>query len=132
MKAIVLCIVTASVTGLHNFYWLMNVVNGAPVPLLNLIALLGSATLLGAALLLSLRRRGAAAVGLVGSVMLWVFYAPLMVISLLMPFSALQEIQSYTKFHEYVPLFGMLVGPLLLIICTINLALLFRRSLSRD
>ena len=131
MKAVVLYAVTALVTGLHSFYLLMSVVNGAPVPLLNLIALLGSVTLLCAAVLLSLGRRGVAEVGLVGSGMLWVFYAPLIVISLLMHFSALQEIQSYIKFHDYVPLFVALVGPLLLVVCTVNLSLLFWRSLRR-
>jgi hypothetical protein len=46
MKAVVLYGVTALVTGLYSFYRIMSVVNGEPVPLLNLIA----AQSLGAAL----------------------------------------------------------------------------------
>ena len=67
-----LYVLTALVTGLHNFYWLMNIVNGAPINLLNCTALLGSATLLGAAVLVTLRPRVAAKVGLAGSLLLWV------------------------------------------------------------
>ena len=70
MKAVALYVLTALVTGLHNFYWLMNIVNGAPINLLNCTALLGSATLLGAAVLVTLRPRVAAKVGLAGSLLL--------------------------------------------------------------
>ena len=130
MKAVVLFSSTALVTGLHNFYWLMSVVNGAPVPLLNCIAMLGSVALLGAAVLVLLRPRVAARIGLAGSLLLWVFYAPLIVVSFLMPFSALQEVKADAMFHDYVPLVGMLIGPLLLIACTVHSTLLFRRSSS--
>ena len=46
MKWLTLYALTALVTGLHNFYGLMSMVNGAPINLLNCISLLGSATLL--------------------------------------------------------------------------------------
>ena len=127
MKAVALYVLTGLITGLHNFYLFMNVVNGAPINLLNCIALLGSATLLGAAVLVPLRPRAAAKVGFAGSLLLWVFYAPLIVVSLLMPFSTWLQIRTFTQFHDYVPLVGMLVGPVFLIACTVNSTLFFRR-----
>jgi hypothetical protein len=62
MKAVTvtLYILTALVTGLQNFYWLMDMVNGAPLNLLNFTALLGSVTLVGAAMLASFRPHVAA------------------------------------------------------------------------
>src|SRR5260370_12486945 len=72
MKWVPLYALTALVTGLHNFYGLMSMVNGAPINLLNCISLLGSATLLGAAFLLPFRPSFAANVELAGSVLSWV------------------------------------------------------------
>ena len=46
-----LYVLTALVTGLHNFYRLMDMVNGAPISVLDCVALLGSVALLGAAFL---------------------------------------------------------------------------------
>jgi hypothetical protein len=127
MKTVTLYVLTALVTGLHNFYRIMNMLNGAPVPLLNCAALLGSVTLLGAAVLLLFQPRVAAKVGLTGSLLSWVFYAPLLIVSVMMPFSAWIDIQSYLSFHEYIPLVGMLLGPILLIATTVNSTLLVRR-----
>jgi hypothetical protein len=124
---VALYVLTALITGLHNFYWLMNVVNGAPINPLNCIALLGSATLLGAAVLVRLPPRAAAKVGLAGSLLLLVFYAPLIVVSLSMPFSTWLQIRTFIFFHDYVPLVGMLVAPILLIACMVNSTLFFRR-----
>ena len=115
-----LYVLTALVTGLHNFYWLMNIVNGAPIDLLNCTALLGSATLLGAAVLVTLRPRVAAKVGRAGSLLLWVFYAPLITVGLLMPFSTWLQIRTFISFRDYVPLVGLFVGPILLIASTVN------------
>jgi hypothetical protein len=119
---------TAVVTGLHNLYGLMSMVNGAPVSLLNCISLLGSATLLGAAFLLPFRPSLAAKVGLGGSILSWVFYGPLIVVSLVAPFSIWLEIKEFITFHDCVPLMGMLFGPVLLIACTVHSILFFRRS----
>ena len=119
---------TALVTGLHNFYGLMSMVNGAPINLLNCISLLGSGTLLGAAFLLPFRPSFAAKVGLAGSILSWVFYGPLIVASLVAPFSIWLDIKTDISFHEYVPLVGMLVGPVLLIACTVHSMLFLRRS----
>jgi hypothetical protein len=57
---VALYVLTALVTGLHNFYWLMDIVNGAPLNILNLTALLGSAALMTAAVTLPFRPRMAA------------------------------------------------------------------------
>ena len=127
MKTVTLDVVTALVTGLHNFYRIMDMVNGAPVPLINCAALLGSLTLLAAAVLVLFQPRVAAKVGLTGSLLSWVFYAPLFIVGLLMPFSAWIDIRSYFSFHEYIPLVGMLLGLFLLIATTVNSTLLFRR-----
>ena len=113
MKAGALWILTALITGLPNFYWLMNVFLGASINLSNCTGLLGSAMLLVAAVLAPLRPRAAAKVGLVGSLLLWVFYAPLIVVSLMMPFSTRLQIRSFISFHDYVPFIGMLFGPIL-------------------
>jgi hypothetical protein len=86
MKTATLYVVAAVVTGLHNFYRIMDMVNGAPVPLLDCSALLGSVTLLAAAVLVLFRPRVAAKVGLTGSLLSWLFYVPLLIFSLLMPF----------------------------------------------
>ena len=128
MKAATLCVLTALITGLHNFYWLMSIVNGAPVNPLNCAALLGAAMLLGAGALTPFRPRAAAKLGLAGSVLLWVFYAPLVVVGFLMPFSTRQQIQEFVSFRDYVPLVGMIVGPILLAAYTVTLA----RSLWRS
>ena len=82
---VTLCILTALVTGLHNFYWLMDMVNGAPLNLLNLTALLGALTLVGAAAVVPFRPHVAAKIGLAGSLLLWVYYAPLIAVSVLCP-----------------------------------------------
>jgi hypothetical protein len=128
MKWVPLYALTALVTGLHNFYWLMQIVNGAPINLLNCISLLGSATMLGAAFLLPFRSSFAAKVGLAGSILSWVFYGPLIVASLVTPFSTWLEIKTFITFHDYVPLMGMLFGPVLLIACSVHSALFFRCS----
>jgi hypothetical protein len=115
---VALYVLTALVTGLHNFYGLMEMVNGAPFNLLNFTALLGSVTLVGAAMLATFRPHVAAGMGVAGSLLLWVYYAPLTFVSFLTPSTTRTEIQAFISFHEYVPLVGMLVGPLLLIVCT--------------
>jgi hypothetical protein len=127
MKAVTLYVLTAPVTGLHNLYWLMGMVNGAPLNLLNFTALIGSVTLAGAAMLVRFRPRVAAALGFAGSLLLWVYYAPLIIISFSTPFTTWTEIQGFIKFRDYVPLVGMLVGPVLLIVCTTASVLFFKR-----
>jgi hypothetical protein len=128
MKWVPLYALTALITGLHNFYGLMSMVNGAPINLLNCISLLGSATLLGAAVLLPLRVHAATRVGLLGSILCWVFYAPLIFVSIIAPFSAWREIQFDLSFRDYVPVLGRLFGPVLLILCTANSVILLRRN----
>jgi hypothetical protein len=123
---VALYVLTALVTGLHNFYLVMDMVNGAPLNLLNFTALLGSVTLAGAAILVPLRPRVAAAIGFAGSLLLWVYYAPLTIVSLFTPFTTRTEIQAFISFHEYVPLVGLLVGPVLLIVCTTKSVLFFK------
>lgn len=113
-----LYIFTALVTGLHNAYRLMDVVNGARINLLNCVAFLGSVVLVVAAGLAHRRPLVAAKTGLVGSGLLWVFYLPMIVLSFSMPFSTWQEIRGFVSFHEYIPLIGTLLGPILLIVCT--------------
>jgi hypothetical protein len=129
MKAVTvtLYVLTALVTGLHNLYWRMNMVNGAPLNLLNFTALLGSVTLAGAAMLVPFRPHIAAAIGFAGSLLLWVYYAPLTIVSVLSPFTTRAEIKGFISFHDYVPLVGMLAGPVLLIVCTTNSVLFFKR-----
>src|ERR1700739_1069764 len=128
MKVASLYVISALVTGLHNFYWLMDIVNGAPINLLNCTALLGSATLFGSGIVVLSRRRVGAKIALTGSLLLWVYYAPMIFVSIFTPFTTKGEIQSLISFHEYVPLVGMLVGPMLLIACTVNVLLSFRRE----
>jgi hypothetical protein len=128
MKAVTatLYILTALVTGLHNFYWLMDMVNGAPLHLLNLTALLGAATLVGAAIAVPFRPRVAAKIGLAGTLLLWFYYAPLIAVSIFTPFSTWHSIRFFISFHDYVPVVGILVGPILLIASTANSALFFK------
>jgi hypothetical protein len=128
MKWAAVYVLTALITGLHNFYRLMNMVNGAPISLLNCISLLGSATLLIAAVLMPLRSHSAAKVGLFGSILSWVFYAPLIVLSFIMPFSTWQEIQLDASFRDYVPLLGRFLGTVLLILCTVYSIILLKRN----
>jgi hypothetical protein len=120
MKAASLYILTAVVTGLYSFYVLMSVVWGAPVNLLSCSALLGSTILTVAAILMIFRSRIAARIGLGGCALLWVFYAPLIVVRCLMPFTTWIELRSLVSFREYVPLAGILVGPFLLVVCTLQ------------
>ena len=128
MKAatVALYILTALVTGLHNFYWLMDMVNGAPPGLLNLTALFGAATLVGAAVAVPFRPRVAGKIGLAGSLLLWTYYVPLIAISIFTPISTWHSIRFFISYHDYVPVVGILVGPMLLIACTVKSALLFR------
>jgi len=119
---VTLYVLTALITGLHNFYWLMSFVNGAPINPLNCAALLGSVTLLGAGVLMPFRARVAVKLAFAGAFLLWVFYAPLIIVSFGMPFSTWLEMRAFVKFREYVPLVGMLVGPILLVACTVTLA----------
>ena len=120
MLVAILFALTALVTGLHNVYLFMDVVNGAPINLLNCIALSGSVVLFVAAVLAPARRRAAAKTGLAGSLLLWAFYSTMLAMWFSMPFSAWQEIRSFISFREYVPLTGMLLGPILLTVCTVT------------
>ena len=129
MLVAILFALTALVTGLHNVYLLMDFVNGAPINILNCAALIGSVTLLVAAVLAPARPRVAAKTGLAGSLLLWVFYSTMIVIWFSMPFSARQETRTLISFREYVPLAGMLLGPILLVICTVTeLRTIMRRA----
>ncbi|MFZ0479418.1 MAG: hypothetical protein WAL71_09730 [Terriglobales bacterium] len=127
MRWVPLYVLTALVTGLHNFYGLMNMVNGAPINLLNCLSLAGSLALLGAAVLFLLRRGVAAKIGLAGSALSWVFYGPLVVAGLVAPFLSWLDVKTFITFCDYVPLTGMLLGPILLTACTIHSALCLRR-----
>ena len=120
MLVALLYFLTALVTGLHNLYWLMDFVNGAPINLLilNGVAFLGSGVLVVASVLAHRRPRVAAKTGLVGSALLWAFYLPMIVLAFFMPFSTWESIREFVSFREYVPLIGTLLGPILLIICT--------------
>jgi hypothetical protein len=127
MKLATLYVLTAVVTGLQNFYRLMDRVNGAPINPLNCVALVGSVTLIGAAFLVPFKPHVAAGVGTTGSLLSWVFYGPLLVVSFLMPFSAWSDVRSFFFFHEYIPLAVMILAPVLLIACTVNSILILRR-----
>jgi uncharacterized membrane protein HdeD (DUF308 family) len=84
MKTATLYVIAGVVTGLHNFYRIMDMVNGAPVPLLNCAALLGSVMLLAAAVLVLFRPRVAAKVGLTGSLLsslVGVLLGPILIIA---------------------------------------------------
>jgi hypothetical protein len=74
-----------------------------------------------------LRSHSAAKVGLFGSILSWVFYALLIVLSFIMPFSTWQEIQLDASFHDYVPLLGGFLGTVLLILCTVYSITLLKR-----
>ena len=82
MLVAILFALTALVTGLHNIYRVMDVVNGAPIPLLNCIALLGSVVLLVAAASIPFRPRAGAKTGLAGSILSWTDYLPQVVVLL--------------------------------------------------
>jgi hypothetical protein len=127
MKTATLYVVAGVVTGLHNFYLIMDMVNGAPIPLLNCAALLGSVMLLAAAVLVLFRPRVATKVGLMGSLLSWVLYAPLLIVSFFMPFSAWMDIRSYLSYHEFISLVGVILGPILIVATTVNSILLVRR-----
>jgi hypothetical protein len=128
MKRASLYVLTALVTGLHNFYWLMSIVNGAPLNPLNCAALAGSALLLVAAVILLFRTRIGALLALAGSALSWVFYAPFIVVSAVMPFSTWLEIRGFISYREYVPLAGIFFAPILLLVCTVDSIRLLRRS----
>lgn len=123
-------LITALVIGTYWLYGLMNVVNGAPVNFFSLTLLLGSLTLVGAALALPFRPLIGARVGLAGSLLLWVYYAPLVVVGFGEPFTTREQIRSLISDQEYVPLLGTLAGPILLVVCTVSsiLILTLRRS----
>jgi hypothetical protein len=129
MKAatVALYVLTALVTGLHNFYWLMDLVNGAPLNLLNFTALLGSVALITAAATLPFRPHMATKIGLVGSLLLWVYYLPLITVSAFEPFTTREEIRTFVSDQEYVPLVGILLIPVLLMASTANSALFYLR-----
>jgi len=123
-------LITALVFGTYGLYGLMSVVNGAPVNIFSLTLLLGSLTLVGAALALPFQPLIGARVGLAGSLLLWVYYAPLIVVGFGQPFTTREQIRSLISDQEYVPLLGMLAGPILLVVCTAGsiLILILRRS----
>jgi hypothetical protein len=131
MKWVPLYALTALVIGLYSFYQLMSMIYGAPVPVLSCISLLGSVTLLVAAFLLPFRFRTGARVGFWGSILSWVFYAPLIFASLITPLSTWREIRFDISFRDYVPVVGKLLGPVLLILCTINSIILLSRNPSK-
>jgi hypothetical protein len=95
---------------------------------LNCIALLGSVTLPGVAVLVPFRPHVAAKVGVAGSLLSWVSHAPLITASFFTPFSTWLAIREFISFRDYVPVVGMLVGSILLVTCAVNSALFFRRD----
>ena len=98
---------------------------------LNLIAVLGAVRLVGAAAVVPFRPHVAAKIGHAGSVLLRVYYAPLIAVSIVKPFSTWHSIRFFISFHDYVPVAGILVGPILLIASTASPVLFFKaKSLS--
>ena len=97
----------------------MEMVNGAPIPLLNCVGLLGSMTLLAGAILAPFRSKAEAKCVLTGSLLSWTFYGPLVVVGFLMPYTSWSELRTFISFREYVPLVGTIMGPILLIACTV-------------
>jgi hypothetical protein len=79
MIAVALYVLTAVVTGLHVFYLMMWAIWGAPTSPLQYVSLIGSVVLLLSAVAAFFNRRLAAAIAIVGSVMVWSFYAPALV-----------------------------------------------------
>jgi len=66
--------------------------------ILNLIAVLGAVTLVGAAAVVPFRPHVAAKIGLAGSVLLWVYYAPLIAVSIVTRFSTWHSIPFLFRF----------------------------------
>ena len=88
--------------------------------------MLGAVTLVGAAAVVPFRPHVAAKIGLAGSVLLWVYYALLIAVSIVTPFSKWHSIRFFISFHDYVPVAGILVAPILLIASTANSVLFFK------
>ncbi|HUH62571.1 MAG TPA: hypothetical protein VLZ50_06220 [Terracidiphilus sp.] len=128
MKWALLYVLTATVTGLHNFYQLMWMIWGAPINLLNCTALLGSTVLLLAAVLALYRARVTAGVGLAGSILVWVYYGPFLFFAILAPSSFWGDLQFNFKFHDYVPVIGPSLGIPLLVLSTIHSVSALRRD----
>lgn len=120
MKWALLYVLTATITGLHSFYQLMWMIWGAPINVLNCTALLGSTVLLLAAVLALLRARVTAGVGVAGSILVWVYYGPLLFFAMLAPSSFWSDLEFNFKFHDYVPIIGPSLGIPLLVLSTIH------------
>lgn len=128
MKWALLYFATAIVTGIYNFYQLTSMIWGAPVNPLNCAALLGSAVLLIAGILVIFRLRASAGVGLAGSILVWVYYGPLLVIATLAPYSFFSDLRFNLKFHDYVPVAGPVLGLPLLILSTVHAISALRKN----
>jgi hypothetical protein len=110
---------TALIIGMHSFYWLMSAIYGGPINPWYGAPLFGSVLLMLAAIMLRFRPRNAAQIGLAGSFLAWIAYAPFMVVSLAHPISTWRQLRFYISFHDYVPVLGGVLAPALLITCTV-------------
>jgi hypothetical protein len=80
-----------------------------------------------AAVVLRFRPRIAAQIGLAGSLLAWIAYAPFLAVSLASPRSTWHQLGFYISFRDYVPLLGSIFAPVLLMGCTAISIILLRQ-----
>jgi hypothetical protein len=92
---------------------------GAPRNPFHYVSFFGSILLLVAALAAPFSARVSAKIALGGLAAAWCFYAPAIIVSSLAPFAMWQEIKIDASSRDWVPLVGILFGPLLLLVATL-------------
>jgi hypothetical protein len=132
MKALALYLATAIVTGLLAFYLAMEMIWGAPLNPLHYVSFLGSVLLFIASLTAPFSPRVGAKIAVAGSIATWCLYGPAIVSSILMPFTTWQSIKFDLKFREYVPVVGLLAGPILLVAATVYAIAVLKRPLQSE
>lgn len=128
MRSAIVYFVFSVVAGLYAFYRASETIWGSRPNPLAYLCFFGSVLLLVAAIVAPFSQRAAAKLAIVGCIATACFFLPLFVVSILMPFTTMQTLQHFAHFRDYVPLMGMLGGPILLAASTACAVSAIRRS----
>jgi hypothetical protein len=116
------------VSGTYAFYRASETIWGARPNPLAYLCFFCSVLLLIAAIVAPFSQRPAAKLAIVGCIAAACLFLPLFVASILMPFSTMQTLRDFAHWKEFVPLIGMVGGPILLAAATACAVSTIRRS----
>jgi hypothetical protein len=128
MRSAIVYFAFSVVAGTYAFYRASEAIWGAPASPLAYLCFFGSVLLLIAAIVAPFSQRPAAKLAIAGCIAAACLFLPLFVVNILMPFTTMQTLRDFAHWKEFVPLIGMLGGPILLAAATACAVSTIRRS----